>query len=74
MAPGLMDTGRPLHGAPGLQGTPRIAATTRESRMRAAWSVARRISEILSTPAVVPEFRPTHPGALPDLLAEPRWR
>ncbi len=74
MEPGLMEAGRPLHGAPGLQVTPRVAATTRESRMRAAWSVARRISEILSTPAAQPEFRPTHPGALPDLLAEPRWR
>lgn len=72
--PGLMENGRPLHGAPGLQITPRVAATTRESRMRAAWSVARRISEVLSVPAAQPDFRPTHPGVLPDLLAEPKWR
>lgn len=73
--PGLLEPGRPLHGVPGLQVTPRLAATTRESRMRAAWSVARRISEILSVPGTQqPEFRPTLPDAPLDLAGEPRWR
>ncbi|UXH76274.1 NAD(P)-dependent oxidoreductase [Roseateles amylovorans] len=74
MEPGLMEPGRPLHGAPGLQVTPRLAATTRESRMRAAWSVVRRISEILSTPEPQAEFRPTVPGVLAVHSSEPKWR
>lgn len=72
--PGLADEGRPLHDAPGLQVTPRLASVTREARMRAAWSVARRISEIIAAPEAPPEFRPTSPGVLPDLPVEPRWR
>lgn len=72
--PGLMEPGRPLHAAPGLQVTPRLAATTRESRMRAAWGVVRRIAEVLAAPEPQAEFRPTSPGVLPDLLVESRWR
>jgi D-3-phosphoglycerate dehydrogenase / 2-oxoglutarate reductase len=45
--PGLMDPGRPLRHIDTLQVTPRIAATTRESRVRSAWAVARRIDELL---------------------------
>ena len=48
MEPGALDEGRPLHGIENLQVTPRVASTTRESRSRSAWSVARRIDEILS--------------------------
>ena len=44
-----------------LQVTPRVAATTRESRVRAAWAVARRIDELLSADTTPQrgEFKPT---------------
>ena len=45
--PGALDEGRPLHGIETLQVSPRIAGTTRESRLRSAWAVARRIDELL---------------------------
>ncbi|MEY8877880.1 MAG: NAD(P)-dependent oxidoreductase [Leptothrix sp. (in: b-proteobacteria)] len=46
------EAGQPLHGAPGLLGTPRLAAYTREARVRSAWGVARQIDEVLrSTPS-----------------------
>ena len=48
MEPGVLDPGRPLHGLRNLQLTPRVAGTTRESRIRSAWAVVRRIDEILS--------------------------
>ena len=51
MEPGLIEPGRPLHDIDTLQITPRVASTTRESRIRSAWSVARRIDELLSAPA-----------------------
>jgi D-3-phosphoglycerate dehydrogenase len=47
MEPGALEEGRPLHGIETLQVTPRVASTTRESRLRSAWAVARRIDEIL---------------------------
>lgn len=47
LEPGLMEPGMPLHGLPTLQVTPRLAGCTREARLRAAWSVARRIDRIL---------------------------
>jgi D-3-phosphoglycerate dehydrogenase len=73
--PGLLEPGRPLHGLAGLQVTPRLASTTRESRVRAAWGVARRIDELLLTPAQpVPEFRSTYPADLPEPAAASRWR
>ncbi|MFM2118597.1 MAG: hypothetical protein RL722_65 [Pseudomonadota bacterium] len=46
---GLLDAGQPLHGVRGLLVTPRLAAYTREARVRSAWCVARRIDEILRT-------------------------
>jgi D-3-phosphoglycerate dehydrogenase / 2-oxoglutarate reductase len=46
--PGWLDQGRPLHGIQTLQVTPRLAGTTRESRVRAAWAVARAIDELLT--------------------------
>ena len=63
--PGALDPDRPLHGIENLQVTPRIAGTTRESRQRSAWAVARRIDEILA--AAGPgdgedDFRATIPG------------
>jgi phosphoglycerate dehydrogenase-like enzyme len=72
LEPGALDEGRPLHGAGNLQITPRLASTTRESRLRSAWSVARRIDELLmASPAVPSEFRPTQPGEPLDLATEP---
>ncbi len=51
MEPGLQDPGRPLHGVRNVQVSPRVAGTTRESRLRSAWAVAKRIDEVLSEPA-----------------------
>ena len=72
LEPGALDDGRPLHGIGNLQITPRLASTTRESRLRSAWSVARRIDELLmSSPPAPAEFRTTAPGEPLDLAAEP---
>ena len=48
LEPGLLAAGRPLHQIDTLQVTPRVASTTRESRVRAAWEVARRIDGLLA--------------------------
>ena len=70
--PGLLDEGRPLSGLETLQVTPRVSGTTRESRQRAAWAVARRIDELLSdSPLHHGEFKSTSPGVSLDLGAEP---
>ncbi|MBL8276223.1 MAG: phosphoglycerate dehydrogenase [Pelomonas sp.] len=50
LEPGWLDVGRPLHGIGSLQVTPRLAGTTRESRVRAAWAVARAIDGLLGVP------------------------
>ena len=69
--PGALDPDRPLHGIPTLQVTPRVATTTRESRQRSAWAVARRIDELLRALSSIPgDFIATAPGALADLEAE----
>jgi phosphoglycerate dehydrogenase-like enzyme len=47
LEPGALDPGRPLYGIENLQITPRVASTTRESRSRSAWAVAKRIDELL---------------------------
>lgn len=66
--PGALDPGRPLHGIETLQTTPRVAGTTRESRQRSAWSVARRIDELLHAPPhAQADFTSTIPGALAAL-------
>jgi len=69
MEPGLLDAGRPLHKVPRLQVTPRVASTTRESRIRSAWEVARRIDEILSDVTPRAEFRATTEDDSLDLEA-----
>jgi len=46
--PGWQDPGKPMHHMAGLQVSPRLASTTRESRRRAAWLVAKRVDELLS--------------------------
>ena len=74
LEPGLQEPGQPLHGVDSLQVTPRLASTTRESRTRAAWGVARRMDELLATPPEVAEFRSTSPAELPDPASERRWR
>jgi phosphoglycerate dehydrogenase-like enzyme len=66
--PGTLAPGRPLHEIDTLQVTPRVAGTTRESRLRAAWAVVRRIDEMLSAPpAQRAVFRPTAPDEPLDL-------
>lgn len=50
LEPGWLEAGRPLHGVSTLQVTPRLAGTTRESRVRAAWAVARGLDELLGAP------------------------
>jgi len=68
--PGALDEGRPLHGIETLQVSPRIAGTTRESRLRSAWAMARRIDELLDPQAAhtaaagrdVRDFSATVPG------------
>lgn len=68
LEPGALDEGRPLKGMDTLQITPRVASTTRESRLRSSWAVARRIDELLAaTPPAQREFRSTDPGEPIDL-------
>jgi phosphoglycerate dehydrogenase-like enzyme len=72
LEPGALDPGRPLYGFENLQITPRLASTTRESRLRSAWSVVKRIDELLSIePASQRLFRATVPGVPIDLSTEP---
>lgn len=74
VAPGALDPERPLHGIDTLQVTPRIAGTTRESRQRSAWAVARRIDELLGVQAprlrAANDFSETIPGEPSDLAAD----
>ncbi|MBL8333051.1 MAG: phosphoglycerate dehydrogenase, partial [Rubrivivax sp.] len=69
MEPGTLDPGRPLSSVEALQVTPCVASTTRESRIRSAWAVARRISDILRqrTGSGDDDFSSTTPGALAGL-------
>jgi D-3-phosphoglycerate dehydrogenase len=71
LEPGALDAGRPLHDIDSLQITPRVASTTRESRIRSAWAVARRIDELLTVAptALRGEFRATAPDDSLDLAA-----
>ncbi|MBC8057884.1 MAG: phosphoglycerate dehydrogenase [Rhizobiales bacterium] len=72
LEPGALDQGRPLHGIENLQITPRVASTTRESRLRSAWAVARRIDEMLGAATTAAQgFKATAPGDPADLAAEP---
>lgn len=72
LEPGALDEGRPLARIDTLQVTPRVASTTRESRLRSAWAVARRIDEILTlTPAAPRVFKRTTADAELDLAAGP---
>jgi D-3-phosphoglycerate dehydrogenase / 2-oxoglutarate reductase len=72
LEPGALDEGRPLAGIATLQVSPRLASTSRESRERSAWTVARRMDELLAgVPAPLREFRPSGPGVPIDLSDDP---
>lgn len=71
LEPGTLDPGRALHGVTALQVTPRVAATTQESRRRSARSVAERIDEVLRQRARRGDFRVTTPGGLAGRAAGP---
>jgi phosphoglycerate dehydrogenase-like enzyme len=58
LEPGALDPGRPLHGVATLQVTPHVASTTRESRLRSAWGVARRIDRVLTAGVTAPAPAP----------------
>lgn len=62
--PGAQEPGRPLHGIENLQVSPRVASTTRESRSRSAWAVAKRLDELLTGQLHAAEFRPTGPDEI----------
>lgn len=69
--PGLLAAGRPLCDIDTLQVTPRVSSTTRESRSRAAWAVARRIDDALRQGGAPSAFRPGAAGEPPVLEADP---
>jgi phosphoglycerate dehydrogenase-like enzyme len=70
LEPGMLDVGRPLSGLENLQITPRVASTTRESRLRSAWAVVKRIDELLTLiPAAHGDFKSTLPDVAFDLEA-----
>lgn len=69
--PGTLASGRPLHAIDTLQVTPRVSSTTRESRLRAAWAVARRIDEVLNSPAARADLKPLAPDEPLGLEAGP---
>ncbi len=72
LEPGALDEGRPLYGIENLQITPRVASTTRESRLRSTWAVVARIDELLGVmPTAARAFRATAPSVPFDLAAEP---
>ncbi len=72
LEPGAQDPGRPLQHVDNLQVTPRLASTTRESRVRSAWAVARRIDEVLVTGMPRADFRTTGSGELAGLEGGPK--
>ncbi|MEO7151534.1 MAG: NAD(P)-dependent oxidoreductase [Burkholderiaceae bacterium] len=75
LEPGALDEGRPLAEVDNLQVTPRVASTTRESRRRSAWVVAKRIDEVLAGTLAGPrDFRPTSPSEPLDLASGPGLR
>jgi D-3-phosphoglycerate dehydrogenase / 2-oxoglutarate reductase len=66
LEPGLLDRHGALHGVSTVQVTPRLAGTTVESRVRAAWNVARRVDAVLrSPPAVASPAQSHHRRAAP---------
>lgn len=72
LEPGALDPGRPLRHVDTLQVTPCVASTTNESRVRAAWAVARRVDEVLQDAVDRADFRSTQPDGLAGLAGAPR--
>jgi D-3-phosphoglycerate dehydrogenase / 2-oxoglutarate reductase len=70
VAPGTLTPGQPLHGAVGLQTTPRLAAYTREARLRSAWGVARQIHDVLRRAPDTVRDGARHAGLHAPLLRE----
>lgn len=68
LEPGVQDVGRPLHGIETLQATPCVARTTRESRSRSAWAVARRIDEVLAERQRLAQGALSPPSPAPGVL------
>lgn len=65
LEPGVTAPGRPLHGLDTLQVSPRVASTTRESRLRSAWAVVKRLDELLTIAKLMPDdYEPTRPGTI----------
>lgn len=54
LEPGAQAEGRPLAGVESLQVSPRVASTTRESRLRSAWAVVKRLDELLTIASLMP--------------------
>jgi D-3-phosphoglycerate dehydrogenase len=54
IGPSALEPGQPLHGVRGLLATPRLAAYTREARVRSAWGVAKQVDEVLRTAPQAP--------------------
>lgn len=71
LEPGALDPGRPLRHIDTLQVTPRVSGTTQESRVRSAWSVARRIDDLLATVSPRRSFRPSRPDEFAGLAGGP---
>lgn len=63
--PEVRGSGHPLHGVRGLVTTPRLAAYTREARLRSAWGVARRLNHLLRQQ---PARAPAAPVTLRDRI------
>lgn len=61
--PTMLQPGRPLANIDSLQVTPRVASTTRESHLRAAWAVARRLDEVLTQGSRRASIKTRLPGA-----------
>lgn len=71
LEPGTLAAGRPLNGVNTLQVSPCLAGTTRESRLRSAWTVARGIDVLLTqSSADFSGFKPTQPGEPIDLASD----
>ena len=69
--PGLLDPGRPLRHVDALQTTPRVSGTTLQSRSRSAWSVVRRIDELLQSMSEPIGFRRKYPADPVDPASGP---
>ncbi|MDQ2778408.1 MAG: phosphoglycerate dehydrogenase [Pseudomonadota bacterium] len=69
--PGLLDAGRPLRHVDALQITPCVSGTTLQSRTRSAWSVVRRIDELLRSMPESASFRQQRPAVPADLASGP---